>query len=430
MARPAAPRALVLEGFLSRLSFGLLTFALPLYGRQLGMSIAEIGLLSSFALMVSLTLKPLMGRMADRWGLKRSLVLALVLRSLLCLSYVFAAVPWQLFAVRGAHGASDSLRDPAVHALIAENGGKRSMASTFAWYQTAKTSAGSVGKSVAGVLLATAGGFSLTFGVAFALSLLPVIAVLWLVPSRPAEPEPEPEHVEPTVAALTTEPTTQAGRPVRPGVLAFTGLGFLVSGTSSMLTALFPIIATEYAGLSTAQAGLLYLITPALAFTGPIWGWLSDRVSRSLVLSIRSVTNIASALVYLFFPTLAGIWVGKSMDDLGKAAFRPAWGSLMADVSGRDRKRRAQVMGFLTAGEDAGDLVAPVLAGLLWTAWGIPVLLGARVGAACLTEIYVVWLERRQRRADRLLPGQAGAQPFQFPHKSAAETTVTAMSGR
>ena len=403
MRRPAAPRALVLEGFLSRLSFGLLTFALPLYGRQLGLSIAQIGLLSSFALMVSLILKPLMGRTADRWGLKRSLVLALVVRSLLCLSYVFAAVPWQLFVVRGAHGASDSLRDPAVHALIAENGGKRSMASTFAWYQTAKTSAGSVGKSVAGVLLATAGGFSLTFGVAFALSLLPVIAVLWLVPSRPADAEPE--AVVPTVAAAAPEPAPADGRPRRPGVLAFTGLGFLVSGTSSMLTALFPIIATEYAGLSTAQAGLLYLVTPVLAFSGPLWGWLSDRVSRSLVLSFRSVTNIASALVYLFFPTLAGIWVGKSMDDLGKAAFRPAWGSLMADVSGRDRKRRAQVMGFLTAGEDAGDLVAPVLAGLLWSVWGIPVLLGARVGAACLTEIYVVWLERRQRRADRASAG-------------------------
>ena len=182
MGRPPVTQALDLEGFLSRLSFGLLTFALPLYGRQLGLSIVAIGLLSSLAQTVSLVLKPVMGGLADRWGLRRALVGALVIRSLLCLAYAVTTVPWQLYSVRGAHGVSDSLRDPAVHALIAENGGKKSMASAFAWYQTAKTAAGSVGKSVAGVLLATVGGFGLTFGVAFALSLLPVAAVLWLVP--------------------------------------------------------------------------------------------------------------------------------------------------------------------------------------------------------------------------------------------------------
>jgi MFS family permease len=408
MGRPPVTQALVIEGFLSRLSFGLLTFALPLYGRELGLSIVQIGLLSSLAQTVSLVLKPVMGGFADRWGLRRSLVGALVIRSLLCLSYALTTVPWQLYSVRGAHGVSDSLRDPAVHALIAENGGKKSMASAFAWYQTAKTAAGSVGKSVAGVLLAMAGGFGLTFGVAFALSLLPVIAVLWLVPrdARSTRPDPVPparpvpEKAAPP-APLSTDGRRAAGSP--PGVVAFAGLGFLVAGTSSMLTSLFPIIATEYAGLSTAEAGLLYLVTPALALTGPFWGWLADRVSRPAVLSFRSIANVLSALAYLVSPTLAGVWVGKSLDDLGKAAFRPAWGSLMAEVSGRDRKHRARVMGFLTSGEDAGDIVAPVLAGLLWSVWGVPALLVGRMLVAGVTEVYAIGIERRQRNAARAM---------------------------
>ena len=407
MGRPPVTQALVLEGFLSRLSFGLLTFALPLYGLQLGLSIFEIGLLSSLAQAVSLVLKPVMGGFADRWGLRRSLVGALVIRSLMCLSYALTTVPWQLYSVRGAHGVSDSLRDPAVHALIAENGGKKSMASAFAWYQTAKTAAGSVGKSVAGVLLATAGGFGLTFGVAFALSLLPVVAVLWLVPrdarsTRPhttSTPRPAPEKA----AQPAARPTDGRATPKPPGVVAFAGLGFLVAGTSSMLTSLFPIIATEYAGLTTAEAGLLYLVTPALALTGPVWGWVADRISRPAVLSFRSVANVLSALAYLVSPTLAGVWVGKSLDDLGKAAFRPAWGSLMAEVSGRDRKNRARVMGFLTSGEDAGDIVAPVLAGLLWSVWGVPALLVGRMLVAAVTEVYAIALERRQRHVTRAL---------------------------
>ncbi len=36
---PAAARAVVLEGLFSRLSFGLITFALPLYARHLGFSL-------------------------------------------------------------------------------------------------------------------------------------------------------------------------------------------------------------------------------------------------------------------------------------------------------------------------------------------------------------------------------------------------------
>jgi MFS family permease len=398
-----ATRALVLEGFFSRLSFGLLSFALPLYGRSLGLSIAAIGVLSSTSTVVSVLLKPWVGGLADRVGLRRTLVGALAIRSLLCLGYALTSVPWQLFTVRGVHGLSDSLRDPAVHALIAENGGKRSMAATFAWYQTAKTAAGSVGKSLAGVILASAGGFALTFSTAFALSFLPVLLVLWLIPAgRPAA----------TADSAPAPAPAPAGGPVPPGVLSFAGLGLLVAGTSSMLTSLFPIIATEYAGLSTAQAGLLYLVTPALAFTGPLWGLVADRVSRALVLSFRGVANILSALVYLIWPTLAGVWVGKSLDDLGKAAFRPAWGSLMAEVSGRDRAHRARVMGYLTAGEDAGDIAGPVLAGLLWSAWGVPVLLLGRVAVAGVTEVYAIRLERRQRRAPPAQPGSSTAAPL------------------
>ena len=186
--------------------------------------------------------------------------------------------------------------------------------------------------------------------------------------------------------------------PASAGLAAYAGLGFLVAGSASMLTTLFPIIAVEYAGLSTAQAGLVYLVTPVLALTGPLWGRLSDRVSRPLVLSVRGFANVFSSLVYLLAPNLAGVWTGKALDDMGKAAFRPAWGSMMADVANRDPKTRARAMGFLTAGEDAGTLAAPLLASLLWTLWGVPVLLFARVAVVAISALYAIVLQRRQRR--------------------------------
>ncbi len=161
VGHPAFP--LVAEGFLSRLSFGIISLALPLYAYKLGMSVAEIGVLLSLNMVVALVLKPLMGAVADKAGLKRSLVAAIALRSVVSLLFVFAAAPWQLFAIRGLHGLSIALRDPSTYALVAEAGGKRQIASSFAWYQTAKTLAGSIGRGVAGVVLTLAGGFAPAF---------------------------------------------------------------------------------------------------------------------------------------------------------------------------------------------------------------------------------------------------------------------------
>jgi MFS family permease len=390
MRRPGALTALVWEGFASRLAFGLLSFAIPLYGRSLGMSIAEIGVLASLEPVVAILLKPLLGRLVDRAGLRRGLLVGLVLRSLIGLGYVLAGLPWQLLAIEVLHGASDAVRDPAVNALIAKNGGKKAVASAFAWYQTAKTTAGAAGRSLAGVLLSWgSGSFALTFAVAFVLSLLPALPVLLLVPRDSADAHPVPVVATQAAPHSTAQPTS------RPPILRFAGLGFLISGTSSMLTSLFPLLATEYAHLTPAQAGLLYLVTPALAFTGPLWGRLADRSSRSLVLALRAIANAGSALIYLFAPDLAGIWVGKSMDDLGKAAYRPAWGSLMAEISDQDPSRRGQIMGQLTAAEDAGSVAAPLLASLLWTGFGVPAALLGRVVLAVVTEAYTLWATSR-----------------------------------
>jgi len=60
----------------------------------------------------------------------------------------------------------------------------------------------------------------------------------------------------------------------------------------------------------------------------------------------------------------------------------------MAHVSGFDRRRRAQTMGYMSAGEDAGEMAGPLLAGAIWGAFGAPVLLLARIVMAVGAEAY------------------------------------------
>jgi MFS family permease len=158
-----------------------------------------------------------------------------------------------------------------------------------------------------------------------------------------------------------------------------------------MLHNLFPVLATEYGGLSAAQAGLIYAIsTVVILLSGPWFGWLSDHVSSKLVLMMRGIANTLSSFIFLFFPSFAGLALGQSIDGLGKAAFRPAWGALMAHISSFDRRRRAQTMSYLSLGEGLGETIGPVLGGLLWHLWGLPVMLVARVLLAVASEFCAV----------------------------------------
>lgn len=85
--------AVIAEGFLSRLSFGLISFALPLYARHLGLSLTETGFLFSLNLIAEQAFKPVMGWIADRFGLKRSFTTAIAMRSLVALLLAFAGAP-------------------------------------------------------------------------------------------------------------------------------------------------------------------------------------------------------------------------------------------------------------------------------------------------------------------------------------------------
>ena len=450
VGHPAFP--LVAEGFLSRLSFGIISLALPLYAYRLGMSVAEIGVLLSLNMVVALLLKPLMGAVADKVGLKRSLVAAIAMRSVVSLLFVFAAAPWQLFAIRGLHGVSIAMRDPATYALVAEAGGKRQIASSFAWYQTAKTLAGSIGRGVAGVVLTLAGGFAPAFAVAFALSALPLVIVVTKVREPAGEPPldaaaavgppPTPALGGTTGAGTTGAGTTGAGPtgagptgagPTEPPARAAAGripiapfatVGFLITGSAYLFTALFPVFATEYAGLSPAAVGAIYVLGSLLALTGPLWGWLADRLSFGMVLSLRSIANVASSIVYLVSPTLAGVAVGKALDDTGKAAFRPAWGAMMAHVASHDRRHRARIMAWLGVGEDAGEVAGPIVAGLVWTAWGIPAVLGIRIGTAVAAEAATAFVTHRygSPTADRSAPTGRGRTRLAAPRSRRQRT--------
>jgi MFS family permease len=376
------------EGFLTRLGFSMVSFVLPLYALSLGMGIGEIGLLYALRTVTTILVKPLMGWAADRFGRKRSLVAAVALRCVMGLLFAFATRPWHLYAIRILHGMMTAARDPSATALIAEHGDKRKMASAFAWNTTARELGRSLGFGVAGLLLELVGSYRLIFVVAFFTSCAALVTVIRYVRDS-HENEAKP----------STRTTPDRLDPVRArsrGLLAFASFGLMVAGSAEMMRGLFPIIATQYAHLTEGQAGLAASASAiAILVAGPLFAWLSDNVSRKLALGTRSFANVVSSLMYIFFPTFGGFLTARMLDDTGKAAFRPTWGAILAEVSDVDPSRRASTMSYIDTASTVGEALGPLAAGLLLTTFGLPVMLTVRAGLAVATEIQAVRIFRK-----------------------------------
>lgn len=384
--------AITTEGFLTRLGFGMVGFALPLFALKLGMSLAEVGVLYALHSITVLTIKPLMGWAADRYGSKYALTFSVTMRCLVGLLLIFVTLPWHLYTIRILQGIMTAARDPSASALIAGHGNKKKMATAFAWYYTARDVGHSLGAAAAGLLIAATDNYHLVFAVAFVTSCVALITVLRYVHEVPVKRIEQTK--EEAAATLPPVPALSFRETYLP-LLPYFGFGLMVALTAQMMRGIFPIIAVQYGHLSVAEAGIAASASSiAILGAGPVFAWLSDNIHRSVALTARSLANGVSSLIYIFWPSFAGFVTARILDDTGKAAFRPTWGATLAELASAHPERRARIITFLDLSSNMGEIMGPLLAGFMMSAFSIPLMLGLRAALSVATEVYALVLFR------------------------------------
>ncbi|WP_281193267.1 MFS transporter [Streptomyces yerevanensis] len=173
-------------------------------------------------------------------------------------------------------------------------------------------------------------------------------------------------------------------------------LGLLAGATAHMTHGLFPVMAAEIADLSPGQIGAIYSASVfVLLLVGPLAGLAADRFGAAPLTGARGIANTLSSLLYLIFPTAAGMLTGRLVDEAGKAAFRPPWGSLLAQAARGAGPRAGRVAAALDTALSVGEAAGPIIATLLWDIWGLAAFLLVRAGLGIATELFVT---RRLRR--------------------------------
>jgi MFS family permease len=390
--RPHPVRAVVIEGFTTRLGFGMVTFALPLYARHLGMSLTQLGVLIAAKALMEPAVKPLMGEIVDRWGARRGYLAAVSARLVASVLLFNATSPASLYAVRLAQGAASAARDPASISVIAASTERRlgrAFSLSFGAKDLGTVSAGAVG----GFLLAGTGdNFRLLWAAVVVLSVLPVLVVWLWVP-------PPSDQVKACAAVIEDVPGAE---PPQPRVLRdrrlrlLCTLGLLAGAVAHMTSGLFPVLASEVGGMTPGQIGAAYSVSVlVLLLVGPLAGLAADRFGAAPLTGVRGIANTLSSLLYLLFPTAAGIIAARMVDDAGRAAFRPPWGSLLAEAARNAGSRGGRVAATLDTALSIGEVCGPVLATLLWDLWGLAAFLLVRAGLGIATELFIT---RRLRR--------------------------------
>ena len=382
--------ALAGEGFLTRLGFGMISFALPLYALKLGMNVGEIGLLFAARSITVLLTKPLMAWAADHFGRKPTLIFAVMMRCLVGFLFIFATQAWHLYAIRILHGAMSAARDPSANALIVEHGDQKSMATAFAWYMVARDAGRSLGYALAGTLIAVTGNYQVVWIVAFISSLAALYTVFRFVQETP---DGLPRSSNPEAGTIP-----EFGWRDYVALMPIASFGFMVALGAEMMRGLFPVLAVKYVGFSEAEAGFVVGLSGfIMLIVGPLFAWVSDHISRRVTLNARGFANIGSSLLYIFAPTFPGYFAAWLLDDAGKAAFKPSWGAVMAQLAAAHPSRRARVMTFVDMTYTMGEIFGPVLASVLLAAKGAVFMLGVRAGIAVLTEMHALLLDKRLR---------------------------------
>ncbi|WP_082497907.1 MFS transporter [Pseudorhodoferax sp. Leaf267] len=362
---------------------------LPLYMvTVLGTSVLAVGLIEGIAEATASITKVFSGALSDRLG-KRKL-LAVVGYGLGALTKpVFPLAPaleW-LVGARFVDRVGKGIRGAPRDALVADIAPAHLRGAAFGLRQTLDTIGAFTGPLLAmGLMWWTANNFQTVFWVAVVPAFLAVAVLVFAVR--------EPKVVAPRQvrAPLSRSELARLGTPY------WWVVGVATVFTLARFSEAFLILRAESVGLPLMWApAVLVVMGVAYALSAYPAGALSDRVSRTAVLSAGLVLLVAADLVLAFAGDAWGLALGVALWGLHMGFTQGLFNAMIADHAPAELRGTAFGMFNLLTG--VALLLASVIAGALWDAVGHQGTFLAGAGFAVLTLIGLAAVRWRLRAA-------------------------------
>ena len=348
--------------------FGILMFALPLIGRDLGASAIQIGGLFSVFALVLVVVRPLVGRGLDRYGRRPFLIAGLLGYALANGLYAWSMSVAGLYAARLAQGIGSGLMWLSAYAIVAdlapagrrgtgyggvdEMGARGALVGTFVAFTV-------LGFLSRGQMAGSVERYWSTLFLVFTVVTLAGVAIAWR-----GVPETLPRAAR--SAAPDDAPTVP--RPAwrwPPQLRTLMGIVLLTASASSLLSPILIVYLRDHISSDVSQLAWAYLPAAIAAAILPSrFGHLSDRYGRrrpiALALCVAAGVSLLIPVMHSLVP-LALIWLAEAA---AFAAATPAEEALVADISGGDQQ--GTTFGYYTAAASLGAVIGPLLGGFMY----------------------------------------------------------------
>lgn len=372
--------------FLISLPFGILSFVMPIYGKELGASAVEIGGLFSALAFVPVIVRPFLGRALDRWGRRPFLLLGLGGYVAAMIVFCLSNTIWLLTSARLVQGLGQAFLWLAAMTIVADVASAAGRGRDFGHIDEAINRGALIGTTAGFFAIFTLAGFELKLMqawfwlfLAYTIPALIAFAIAW-------------RGIGETRPAATHAPVDK--RPFSRQLLALMGIVFATGASSAMVWPLLMIFLQDHLHADVRTLGLAYLPAAIISsFLPSHLGRIADRWGRKLpMIGGLIVGAVASALIPSLgsLVALALLW---AVESASYAASMPAERAFVADIAGEDV--RGSSYGLYTFAYFLGAAVGPLAGGWLYDSISpatpfylntIVLLIGAVLVAAVLRE--------------------------------------------
>jgi len=347
--------------FVAVLGFSLVAPIFPRYAMDLGASYAMLGFIVSIYGAVQMITQIPIGRLSDRMGRKKILLLGLVTFAFLPLLYIYASNAYLLLLIRALGGVGASAVWPLAMALIVDQTGAEGRGAALGWYNASFYSALALGPFFGG-------GLYDLFGIQAPFIFWALLGAASVIIVYCKVQEPEKKRL-----SIGDLPQKTKERLVNPGYqttfLACCSVVLWVGIVGGFNFTMLPGYAAGL-GLSATDVGLIYLVYGGTtALSNIYFGRQADRGRRKILIFAGC---LAGAIAFAFLPlasNLAQVAVLFAALGSGLGVGNPAAAALIADTT--CSSRRGEIFGIFNTSRMSGVVVGPLVAGLTADAYGV-----------------------------------------------------------
>lgn len=388
---------------LTQLSVSMSLIQIPVYIRELGASISEIGIFFTVSMIFPLLLRVFGGWLADSLGRLRVIFLGSLTGVLTYIVYAVAP-SWEAALLAPALMAvTTSLTLPAYLAHLADIAPAHSRGRMYGASQTVYRIAGVVGPPLGG-LLGASFGYRVMFGASTLVFATSAVIFFVLLRGGTALPKPDQQFSFKAFRSSMGELGTLflAGGVVT-WILLIDGVRDIAFQLSFDL---MPVYLTDVAEISKEGIGLLfgiYGIAPLLVLYPA--GLLVDRTSERAVIAAALTCVVSSRLVFALAGNFWGFALSWFLLGVGASLFEPSGGSLIARVV--PRHLRGTFFGLFATTLSIFSLPAPWIGSQIWNLLGprYPFLITVALGSlTILPAWFKLYAPRREAAAPARRP--------------------------